>query len=183
MISVVDRPSEQLLVDRDDLELRELLRAAEGDRPVREAGIAHGLRRDLGDVRHGYPGLRRNAAAVEHDASRRVEAERLREPDVHELLRMQDHVLELRRAQSRLDRALGALERVVWRGRRERDEDDPLDAGGLGRGDDGQLTRLVDARDAVGARVHAGMRMPSRRRRPAPAKTAARLAGCSMSPS
>ena len=66
---------------------------------------------------------------------------------------MQYHVLKLRRAESGLNCALGALEGVVMGRRRERDEDNPLDACGLGRGDNGQLTSLVDARNAVGARV------------------------------
>ena len=178
-----DRPAEQLLVERDDLALRVRRGAAEGNRLVREAGVAHGLHRDLGDVCHRDPRLRRIAAAVERHRAVGVEAERLREPDVHELLRMQDHVLELRRAQALLDRALGALERVVGRGRRERDEHDPLDAGGLGRGDDRELARAVDARDAIGPRIHRerGRRRDDDARRPRTRR--ASVSGCSMSPS
>ncbi len=62
-------------------------------------------------------------------------------------------MLEPGRAQARLDRALGALERVVVRGRREGDVDHARRAGRLGGVDDRELAGLVDARDRVRPRI------------------------------
>ena len=66
---------------------------------------------------------------------------------------MQDHVLELRRAEASLDCALRTLERVVAGRLGKRHEEDALDARSLGSIDDGDLPRPIDALDAVGARV------------------------------
>lgn len=94
--------------------------------------------------RGGHP-----SAVESHRARRDIEPEILCEPDVHEVARLENRVLETCNAESILDLSFGALEWGVQGGGREREVHHSLDAGCLGGVHEGQLPTTIDEIDGI----------------------------------